>query len=118
MKYRCCAALGMAGGSAARHLGWSQAIGRRSQKAKPGEQRARKGREALNKFMTAIAGNRAELRRATRALFAPNHARFEELIADWPEDIRAHLLRVLEDLTDAECGARRLRSRCVFQSVL
>ena len=40
---------------------------------------------------------------ATRASFASDNARFEELIADWPEDIRAHLLRVLEDsLASAE----------------
>jgi uncharacterized protein len=68
-----------------------------ARKQNPGEQRARKGREALNKFMTAIAGNRANYEEATRALFASDHQRFEELIADWPEDIRAHLLRVLED---------------------
>jgi hypothetical protein len=68
-----------------------------ARKQNPGEQRARKGREALNKFMTAIAGNRPNYEEATRALFAPDYARFEELIADWPEDIRAHLLRVLED---------------------
>jgi uncharacterized protein len=68
-----------------------------ARKHNPGEQRARKGREALNRFMTAIAGNRPNYEEATRALFAPDHARFEELIADWPEDIRAHLLRVLED---------------------
>ena len=68
-----------------------------ARKQNPGEQRARKGREALNKFMTAIAGNRPNYEEATRALFASDHARFEELIADWPEDIRAHLQRVLED---------------------
>ena len=68
-----------------------------ARKQNPAEQRARKGREALSKFMTAIAGNRANYEEATRALFASDHARFEELIADWPEDIRAHLLRVLED---------------------
>jgi len=68
-----------------------------ARKQNPGEQRARKGREALNRFMTAIAGNRPNYEEATRALFAPDNARFEELIADWPEDIRAHLLRVLED---------------------
>ena len=74
-----------------------------ARKQNPGEQRARRGREALNKFMTAIAGNRANYEEATRALFASDNARFEELIADWPEDIRAHLLRVLEDsLASAE----------------
>ena len=68
-----------------------------ARKQNPGEQRARKGREALNRFMTAIAGNRPNYEEATRALFAQDHARFEELIVDWPEDIRAHLLRILED---------------------
>ena len=68
-----------------------------ARKQNPGEQRARKGREALNRFMTAIAGNRSNYEEATRALFAADNARFEDLIADWPEDIRAHLLRVLED---------------------
>jgi uncharacterized protein len=72
-----------------------------ARKQNPGEQRARKGREALNRFMTAIAGNRPNYEEATRALFASDHARFEELISDWPEDIRAHLLRVLEDSLDA-----------------
>ena len=68
-----------------------------ARKQNPAEQRARKGREALNKFMTAIAGNRANYEEATRALFAADYARFEGLIDDWPEDIRAHVLRVLED---------------------
>jgi hypothetical protein len=68
-----------------------------ARKQNPAEQRARKGREALNKFMTAVAGNRPNYEEATRALFVPDNARFEELIAEWPEDIRAHLLRVLED---------------------
>jgi hypothetical protein len=68
-----------------------------ARKQNPGEQRARKGREALNRFMTAIAGNRPNYEEATRALFAQDNARFEELIVDWPEDIRAHLLRILED---------------------
>lgn len=68
-----------------------------ARKQNPAEQRARKGREAMSKFMTAVAGNRPNYEEATRALFASDHARFEELIAEWPEDIRAHLLRVLED---------------------
>ena len=63
----------------------------------PGEQRARRGREALSKFMTAMAGNREHYEEATRALFAGDQPRFESLIAEWPEDVRAHVLRVLED---------------------
>jgi uncharacterized protein len=74
-----------------------------ARKQNPAEQRARKGREALNRFMTAIAGNRANYEEATRALFACDHARLEELIAEWPEDIRAHVLRILEQsLTPSE----------------
>lgn len=68
-----------------------------ARKRDPGELRARKGREAVSKFMTAIAGNRVNYEEASRALFASDNARFEELIAEWPEDIRAHLLRVLEE---------------------
>ena len=68
-----------------------------ARKKNPGEQRARRGRDALSKFMTAMAGNRENYEEATRALFASDQPRFEALIAEWPEDIRAHLLRVLEE---------------------
>lgn len=68
-----------------------------ARKKNPGEQRARRGRDALNKFMTAMAGNRENFEEATRALFAGDNERFESLIGDWPEDIRAHVLRVLEE---------------------
>ncbi len=68
-----------------------------ARKRDPGDHRARKGREAMSKFMTAIAGNRPNYEEATRALFASDQARFEELVAEWPEDIRAHLQRVLDD---------------------
>ncbi len=68
-----------------------------ARKRDPGEHRARKGREAMSKFMTAIAGNRPNYEEAKRALFASDHARFEELTVDWPEDIRAHLQRVLDE---------------------
>ena len=67
-----------------------------ARKRNPEEQRARKGREAVSKFMTAMAGNLEHYEEATRALFASDQPRFEELIATWPEDIHAHLSRVLE----------------------
>lgn len=70
-----------------------------ARKRHPGELRARKGREAANRFMTAIAGNLTNYEEATRALFASDPARLEELTADWPEDIRAHVQRVLEQST-------------------
>ena len=73
-------------------------------KRNPREQRAKKGREALSKFMTTMAGNLANYEEANQALFASQNARFEELIAGWPEDIRAHLLRVLEESLTPAAG--------------
>ncbi len=51
----------------------------------------RAAREATYRFMTAIAGDLPGFEEATRALFAGEQARFDELIAPWPEDLRAHL---------------------------
>ncbi|HEY1537437.1 MAG TPA: DUF2239 family protein, partial [Polyangiaceae bacterium] len=44
-----------------------------AKKKNPGEQRARLGREAISKFMTAMAGNSAHYEEATRALFAKDN---------------------------------------------
>jgi len=41
-------------------------------------------------FMSAIAGDLPGFEEATRALFADDRARFGELIAGWPHDIREH----------------------------
>ena len=73
-----------------------------ARKKNPGEQRARLGREAISKFMTAMAGNFAQYEEATRALFAKDNARFAQLIQDWPKDIRGHLLRMLVELSKPE----------------
>jgi hypothetical protein len=67
-----------------------------AKKKNPGAQRARQARDAVNKFLTAMAGNLPDFEEATRALFAQESARFAELTATWPRDIRAHALRVLE----------------------
>ena len=51
-------------------------------------------RQAQNttfRFMTAMTGNQPGYEEAVRALFATDRARFDALIASWPEDIRAHL---------------------------
>ena len=45
-------------------------------------------------FMSAMAGDRPGFEEATRALFANDRAKFGELLADWPGDVRdyaAHL---------------------------
>ncbi len=46
--------------------------------------------EAASHFMSAIAGNLTNFEEATRALFANDRTRFEQLIAGWPPDIRAY----------------------------
>jgi len=54
----------------------------------------RAAREAAYRFMTAIAGDLPGFEEATRALFAGERERFEELVAAWPEDVKAHLQRL------------------------
>jgi hypothetical protein len=51
----------------------------------------RAAREATYRFMTAIAGDLPGFEEATRALFAGERTRFDELVAPWPEDVAAHL---------------------------
>ena len=59
--------------------------------------------------MSAMAGSLEGFEEAARALFAADRARFDALIAPWPQDLQAHLQRVaqvaltpLEKLTDVE----------------
>jgi hypothetical protein len=56
-----------------------------------GRDAERAAREATYRFMTAIAGDLPGFEEATRALFAGQHARFDELVTKWPEDVRQHL---------------------------
>lgn len=61
-----------------------------------GEQHDRKraAQEAVYRFMTALAGNLPDYEEATRALYAGDRPRFEEKIAQWPEDVRAYTVRL------------------------
>jgi hypothetical protein len=52
--------------------------------------RARQAQEAAYHFMSAMAGDLPGFEEAARALFASDRARFAELIAGWPADIRDH----------------------------
>lgn len=49
------------------------------------------GRDALYRFMAAVAGNAPDYDEVSRALFAGQKARFLSLIASWPSDVQAHL---------------------------
>lgn len=54
----------------------------------------RAAREASYRFMSAIGGDLAGFEEAARALFAGDSARFDALIAAWPEDVAAHLRKL------------------------
>ena len=68
-----------------------------ARKREPGKEAARLVREAASNFMSAMAGNLPGFEEASRALFAKDQERFEELIRDWPEDIRGHLTRLVRE---------------------
>ena len=61
-----------------------------ARKAASDKDRVRQAQEAAYRFMAAMAGNRPNYEDALRALYAGDAARFEALIAAWPEDIRDH----------------------------
>src|SRR5258706_7491586 len=52
--------------------------------------RMRHAQEATYRFMTAMAGNLPGYEEATRALYASDRARFDDLTAAWPADVRDH----------------------------
>jgi thiamine kinase-like enzyme len=62
----------------------------RARRENAGEDRMRAGREALYRFMTAIAGNAPGYEDALRALFAGNSEQFINSTLHWPTDIREH----------------------------
>jgi hypothetical protein len=68
--------------------------------------RRRQAQEAAYRFMSAIAGNKPHYEDAIRALFAGDPARFEELIAGWPADVRDHTSQLAERAFRREAPAR------------
>ena len=67
-----------------------------ARKRDPEGERIRMARDAAAKFMWTMAGNLPGFEEASRALFANDHDGFDERIRDWPEDIRAHLKRLVQ----------------------
>ncbi len=64
-------------------------------------QHKRAAQEAAYRFMLAMAGDRPGYEEATRALFAEDRAQLSQDIADWPRDIRAHILALAFSAGDA-----------------
>jgi hypothetical protein len=56
--------------------------------------RERQARDAAYHVMSTMAGNLPRFEEASRALFADDRRRFTALIADWPADIRDHIVRL------------------------
>jgi uncharacterized protein len=56
--------------------------------------RRRAAQESVYRFMTAVAGNLPRYEDATRALYADDRQRFEEIVTVWPDDVRDHTLRL------------------------
>ncbi|MGA2186614.1 MAG: DUF2239 family protein [Bryobacteraceae bacterium] len=69
----------------------------------PAEQRARQAVEAVGRFLSAMAGNFPDYEEATRALWASNRGRFDELIRYWPRDIQLHARRLLDEAGGRLC---------------
>ena len=55
-----------------------------------GRDRVRRSQESAYRFMSAMAGNFPGFEESTRALFARDHGRFDELVEPWPVAIRDH----------------------------
>jgi hypothetical protein len=57
----------------------------------------RQAQDATYRFMSAMAGDRPHYEEAIRALFANERARFKQLIAAWPADVRDFALSLAEN---------------------
>ena len=49
--------------------------------------RARYAQDAINRFISAVAGNLPGFEEANRALFRANREEFETQVVDWPKDV-------------------------------
>jgi len=56
-----------------------------------GPDRRRAARDSCYRFMSAIGGDLPNFEEASRALFAGNRDRFDEMVDFWPADIRDHV---------------------------
>jgi len=61
-----------------------------------GKDRIRQSQEAAYRFISVMAGDKPHYEDTIRALFASDPARFAELIAEWPADVRDHAARLAE----------------------
>ncbi|WP_454641840.1 DUF2239 family protein [Bradyrhizobium liaoningense] len=65
-----------------------------ARRASGAKDRERQARDAAYHFMSTMAGDLPQFEEASRALFADDRRRFTGLIADWPTDIRDHIVEL------------------------
>ncbi|MFK4386863.1 MULTISPECIES: DUF2239 family protein [unclassified Bradyrhizobium] len=65
-----------------------------ARRASGDKDRERQARDAAYHFMSTMAGDLPQFEEASRALFAGDRRRFTSLIADWPADIRDHIVQL------------------------
>lgn len=65
-----------------------------ARKATQGKEEMTRARDAMSRFMWAIAGNLPGFEEASRALFADDYPLLLSTIEAWPKDIRTHLERL------------------------
>lgn len=76
-----------------------------ARKREPDRQRARLAREAAGKFMWGMAGDLPDFEEASRALYAKDGAKLRELIAEWPKDIRTHVVKMITEVEKLESAS-------------
>ncbi len=76
-----------------------------ARKREPGKDRARRLRDAAGQFMSVMAGDLPGFEEATRALYANDRARLDELTQRWPRDIRRQMARLVDRAEVAARGA-------------
>jgi hypothetical protein len=69
-----------------------------ARKREPGAPRAKRLRDGIARFMWAMGGDLPHFEDATRALYGESDERLEDLIAAWPADVRAHIVRLVEEV--------------------
>lgn len=67
--------------------------------------RKRLAQESAYRFLSTMAGDRPGFEEATRALFAGDRERFDELVEPWPADVRDHARTLASRTLDAPPGA-------------
>ena len=68
--------------------------------------RVRRAQDATYRFMSVMTGNKPNYEDAIRALFAGDPTGFEQLIAEWPTDVRDHASKLAARAFDREPQAR------------